>query len=64
MTEIFTDLDKQNWFLGSWHFQLLSQLPQKIMLASKEVKSDSKIIILLYQSKSDTLCRRDFVGLH
>ena len=33
--------------LGSSQFLLLPQLPQKMMLASKVVKIDSKIIILL-----------------
>ena len=34
--------------LGSSHFLLLPQLPQKMILGSKEVKKDSKIIILLH----------------
>ena len=33
--------------LGSSQFLLLPKLPQKMMIASKVVKSDSKIIILL-----------------
>ena len=37
---------------GSTQSLLLPQLPQKMMLASKVVKSDSKIIISLLQSKS------------
>ena len=53
--EFITDLDKLNLvilvygglILGSSRFFLLPQLPQKIQLATKVVKSDSKIIILL-----------------
>jgi hypothetical protein len=37
--------------LGSGHFSLLSQLPQKVALPSKEVKSDSKIIVSISYSK-------------
>ena len=40
--------------LGSKNFLLLSQLPQKMMLASKGVKSDLKIINLLFKSKTVT----------
>ena len=39
-------------------FWLLPKLPQKMTLTLKVVKSDSKIIISLYQSKSVT----HFVG--
>jgi len=47
--EYFTDLDMLNLikfdygglFLGSSQFSVLLQLPQKMMLTSKEVKSDS-----------------------
>ena len=35
------------WFLGSSQSLILPQLPQKILHASKVVKNDSKIIILL-----------------
>ena len=37
--------------LGSSQFLLLPQLPLKMILASKVVKSDSKIIILVHKSK-------------
>ena len=40
--------------LSSNWFSLLPQLPQKMMLDSKLVKSNSKIIILLRESKSVT----------
>ena len=54
-TECFRDLDKLNSVkfgyggldLGSSQYLLLSQLPQKMILPSKVVKSDSKIIISL-----------------
>jgi len=49
-TERFTYLDKLGYValvLGSTQFSLLSQLPQRIMLASKVVKIDSKMIVLL-----------------
>ena len=53
------DLDKLNLVkfvyggvvLGSSKFSLLPQLSQNIMLASKVVKADSKIIISLCKSK-------------
>ena len=38
--------------LGSSQFTLLSEMPQKMMPTSKVVKNDSKVIILLRQSKS------------
>ena len=52
-TECFTDLDKLKFvmvvrFFGSSEFLILPKLPQKTTLASKVVKIDSKIIILLY----------------
>ena len=58
----FKDLDKLNLVkicnggkvLGSSQFLILPQLPQKTMLASKEVKNNSKIVILLHLSKSVT----------
>ena len=61
-TDRFTDLDKPNLFelaygglvLGSSQFLLLPQLPHKMMLVSKVVKSNSKIIIPQRQSKSVT----------
>ena len=54
-TECVTDLDKLDLVkfdygglvLGSSQFSLLAQLSQKIMLDSKVVTSDSKIIISL-----------------
>ena len=57
-----TDLDKLylakirngGLVLGLCQFPLLLQLPQKMMLASKVVKIDSEIIVLLHQSKSVT----------
>ena len=56
------DLDKLNLVtfgygglvLGSCQFLLLPQLPQKMILNSKVVKKDSKIIISLCWSKSVT----------
>ena len=58
-TEHFTDLGKLNLpmdgpVLGSSQFSLLPQLPKKMMLASKVVKIDSKIIISFRKSKSMT----------
>ena len=58
-TERFTDLDKFNLVkfsygglvLGSGQFLQCPQLPQGMTLASKVVKSDSKIIISLCLSK-------------
>jgi hypothetical protein len=38
--------------LSSSQFLLLSQLPQKMKLVSKVVKSDAKVIILLLWTKS------------
>ena len=40
--------------LGLSQFLLLSQLLQKMMISSKEVKNNSKIVISLRQSKSVT----------
>ena len=56
-TECVTDLDKLNlvkFVLGTSQLSLLLQLPKKVNLASKIVKSDSKIIILLRSSKPVT----------
>ena len=61
-TECFTNFDKLNLaklpyggsVLGSRHFWLLPQLPQKMTHATKVVKSDSKIINLLRKFKSLT----------
>ena len=49
LTLRITDLDKLKFIsiLGLSQFSILPQLPQKIMLASKVVKIDSKIIIML-----------------
>ncbi len=51
-TECFTYLGKLNFpnggsVLGSSQFSILPQLPQNIMLNSKVVKIDTKIIICL-----------------
>ena len=56
------DLDKRNLVklgydgsvLGLKQYMLLALLPQKMMLPSKVVKNDSKMIILLHWSKSLT----------
>ena len=61
-TECVRDLDKINFVklgnggsvLGLGQFLLLLQLPQQMTLASKVVKSESIIIILLCWSKSVT----------
>ena len=57
-----TDLDKLNLVKiqnggqvsGSSQFPLMPRLPQKMTLASKVVKNDSKITILFHYSKSVT----------
>ncbi len=56
-TVCFSNLGKLNLlmvvqFYAQANFSLLTQLPQKINLASKVVKSDSNIIILPLKSKS------------
>ncbi len=59
----FRDLDKlilvkfgyENLILGMKQLLLLTYLPQNMMLISKVVKSDTKIIILFCQSESVTL---------
>ena len=61
-TVCITDLNKLNLVKfaygglvsGSSKFLPLPQLPQKMMIASKVVKNDPKIMILLPQSKSMT----------
>jgi hypothetical protein len=48
-TERFTDLSKLNFSIsGSSQFSILPQLPPIILLDSKVVKIDPKIIILLH----------------
>jgi len=42
------------WVLGSSQFSTLTRLPPKIMIDSKEVKIDRKVLILLCLSKSVT----------
>jgi len=59
-TEHFTDLGKLNFLtevrsvLGSSQFLILPQVPPKIILNSKVVKIDIKLILLLCKSKSVT----------
>jgi hypothetical protein len=52
-TERFTDLGKPygGLVLGSSQFSILHQLPPKILLNSKVIKIDRKIIISLLKSK-------------
>jgi len=55
-TERFPDLGNLKFAMVVWlsQFLLLPQLPQKMTLASKLVKNDSKIVILLPLAKSVT----------